>query len=68
MLNDGIVAACARKNDAHFAAMRMQKGRTMMKNKYLTFSYDDGVTQDKRLVTVQPEVPHFILRNTGRTG
>ena len=46
MLNDGIVAACSRKNDAHFAAMRMQKGRTMMKNKYLTFSYDDGVTQD----------------------
>lgn len=50
MMNDGIVAACARKNDVHFAAMSMQKGRTMMKNKYLTFSYDDGVTQDKRLV------------------
>ena len=24
----------------------------MQKNKYLTFSYDDGITQDKRLVKI----------------
>lgn len=34
------------KPSRHFTRANAQKGRTMMKNKYLTFSYDDGVTQD----------------------